>query len=529
MRNEKNMNDESGIGFERGDILPGACAAAAGILLLVVGFLLGLEAHGADATVTKDTLFGDVDGTKTTVTDAVQDSWGAGKKVVIGEAAKAYDGGKIAIGQNAKAYGLVEESNSCDIAIGDNALANSSLGASWSTSALAIGNKALARGSYAVAVGPSSDAYWYGSVAIGSFTYAREGGTAIGHGSKASSLNSVAIGIGASDPNIYGARNYRAIAIGYTAIATGEECVALGSYSTAEADYAVALGRSSRVSDNCENGIAVGTFCRAGATNSTVIGQFSSASGEGSIGIGRSSSVSGYGSIGIGQYAKVYGKNVSCSNSIAFGHGSNVSNANAMAFGFNSVTSGKNSTAIGPNALVTKDNAIGFSYSPENFYFNAYSGKTSSDPAARSLQEYLDGCRQYQFSTPEFDEVETDEVMWWDDDATPYFKTTTNGVTCADGYIYDVTVTNGTQGVYFMLPESASHSQDFIVRLACSDTNGTQIAGWGSFGASAPAEIDWPDGDLMTTGSLKGTNYVTFAQTGANRWRISYYPANKEK
>ena len=69
MRNEKNMNDESGIGFGRGDILPGACAAAAGILLLVVGFLLGLEARGAE--VTKDTLFGDVDGTKVTVGEVV--------------------------------------------------------------------------------------------------------------------------------------------------------------------------------------------------------------------------------------------------------------------------------------------------------------------------------------------------------------------------------------------------------------------------------------------------------------------------
>lgn len=531
MRNEKNMNGESGIGFGRGDVLPVVCAAAAGVLLLVVGFLLGLEARGEDAEVTKDTLFGDVDGTKTTVTDAVQDSWGAGKKVIIGEGARAYDGGKIAIGRDAKAYGRVGTSNSCDIAIGDNARANSSVGANWDAGALAIGDNAKANGAHAVAVGPSSDAYWYSSVAIGPFAYARYGGTAIGHGSIASEYDAVAIGIGGGSQKTFGARNYRAVAIGNQVIAKGEDAVALGPYSDALSDYAVAIGRSAKVPDNCKNGIAVGHYCRAGATNSTAIGQFCNTLCEGSIGLGRSSDVNGYGSIGIGQYARVDSKNVCCSNSIAFGHCANVSNANAMAFGFNSVTSGKNSTAIGPNALVKEDNAIGFSYSPDKFYFNSYSGKKSGDPAARSLQEYLDGCRQYQFSTPEFvdiwhlfEEYSEEYDTWFTAEYT-----TPNGVTCADGYIYDVAVTNGAEGVYFTLPEYASHSQDFIVRLACSDTNGTQIAGWGSYGASAPAEIDWPNGDLMTTGSLKGTNYVTFTQTGANRWRISCYPANKEK
>ena len=111
--------ERAGRGGRWREALPEMCMAAGAALLFVAGFLLGLEARGAE--VTKDTLFGDVDGAKTTV----------GEAVACAESDPEW-----------RAW-----TNGINIAAGHSAKLSTN---KWLT---AIGNESIARDNYAVAVG----------------------------------------------------------------------------------------------------------------------------------------------------------------------------------------------------------------------------------------------------------------------------------------------------------------------------------------------------------------------------------------
>ena len=500
MRNEKNMNDESGIGFERGDILPGVCAAAAGILLLLAGFLFGLEARGAE--VTKDTLFGDIDGTKVTALDY----WSAGatnsKDIAIGygangdwiataigncasatQAATAVGSATNARGRRSTVIGYGCKSTGIgSVLIGDN-LWPSETGDS------SVGISGSSRGEEAVAIGHVSDANFKQATAVGPYAHgAGEKATAIGYGAYAGGKEAVAIDGRGKD---------RGTAVGGNSFA-GMYCVSIGNCATSRTHYATSVGYRAQAIEKYSSALGY----QAQATNTSSV----------AIGVSNTKCYGAY-SVALGEGSYAYGK-----SSVAVG--GTTEGSFSVSIGQSSLADGYRSLALGCLAYAPYA-SLGLAYDPAHIYLCSTNISVDARASARSLQSYL----RFSFASPALCAV-TNDVGGVDGVETSVV--TPNGIACEDGYIYDVTVTNGAEGVYFMLPEYASHSQDFIVRLACSDTNGTQIAGWGEYDAPGPAEVDWPNGDLMTTGSLKGTNYVTFTQTGANRWRISYYPANKE-
>ncbi len=147
-----------------------------------------------------------------------------------------------------------------------------------------------------------------------------------------------AIGVGS------GASGINSIAVGLQAVSNSDHSVAIGSIAQTGVDqpYAVAMG--SMVTTNGAGALAIGSRAKANAENAVAVGN------NGVVAVGKSS-------IAIGDKAMT---NAGTVNSIAIGTNANVQQnvADAIALGANSQALSSNSVALGANSIANRANAL---------------------------------------------------------------------------------------------------------------------------------------------------------------------------
>ncbi|WP_247682263.1 YadA-like family protein [Burkholderia sp. Tr-862] len=147
-----------------------------------------------------------------------------------------------------------------------------------------------------------------------------------------------AIGVGS------GASGINSIAVGLQAVSNSDHSVAIGSIAQTGVDqpYAVAMG--SMVTTNGAGALAIGSRAKANAENAVAVGN------NGVVAVGKSS-------IAIGDKAMTKAGTV---NSIAIGTNANVQQnvADAIALGANSQALSSNSVALGANSIANRANAL---------------------------------------------------------------------------------------------------------------------------------------------------------------------------
>ncbi|WP_175796785.1 YadA-like family protein, partial [Burkholderia ambifaria] len=147
-----------------------------------------------------------------------------------------------------------------------------------------------------------------------------------------------AIGVGS------GASGINSIAVGLQAVSNSDHSVAIGSIAQTGVDqpYAVAMG--SMVTTNGAGALAIGSRAKANAENAVAVGN------NGVAAVGKSS-------IAIGDKAMTKAGTV---NSIAIGTNANVQQnvADAIALGANSQALSSNSVALGANSIADRANAL---------------------------------------------------------------------------------------------------------------------------------------------------------------------------
>ena len=137
-----------------------------------------------------------------------------------------------------------------------------------------------------------------------------------------------------------------------------------------------------------------------------------------------------------------------------------------------------------------------------------YLGSSIDDggESAKTLQSYLDAkAPRYTFAAP-----------------------TEAAIAAADSKMYSVT--GNADGVSVTLPAAATFSQDFVIRLAPADTNGTCLAAISGAATDSTAwQFDYPTGTNAVFGTITAPTYFTFTQTAADRWSVFTYAATKEE
>ena len=199
----------------------------------------------------------------------------------------------------------------------------------------------------------------------------------------------------------------------------------------------------------------------------------------------------GYQSAALGYGANAQGAgSVAISDADAYGDGS-------LALGYSAQASGTYSLALGYSAYNGKYGSLGLSYAPSAIYLN--SKLDDHGATAKSLYEYL----HYELVT-----------------------TTDAAITAEDGKIYSVTADTNGVSVTLFYPEENYCSQDFVIRLAPADTNGTCIA---ELGNATQWQFDYPTGTNAVFGTITAPTYYTFTRTALNRLSIFTYAATKEE
>lgn len=152
-------------------------------------------------------------------------------------------------------------------------------------------------GPYAVALGYSAQATGDCSIALGSNAQSLERWTTtLGYNAQATGNNAIALGYQAQ------ATDNDAIALGYVAKATGYSAIALGSNAIAKYGNAVALGYNAQAMGY--HSTALGNISQATNYFSTVLGYNAKATGYGATALGYQADVSKNYAIAIGKNAK---------------------------------------------------------------------------------------------------------------------------------------------------------------------------------------------------------------------------------
>lgn len=196
------------------------------------------------------------------------------------------------------------------------------------------------------------------------------GSTALGFGSRATNVNSVAIGGAAAADGVATlpvadstlASGFGALAIGSDGVrgaqATATGAIAIGGSSAAAGGYSIAVGE--RAQADFANDVAFGTDAHAtgepsGQAPATAFGNGATASKAADTAFGALATASGGQSLALGYAATASGL-----SSAAFGTGAEASATNALALGGFSYADGANSTAIGGASTSAKGSvAIG--------------------------------------------------------------------------------------------------------------------------------------------------------------------------
>ncbi len=167
---------------------------------------------------------------------------------------------------------------------------------------------------------------------------------AFGRESKATKDYATALGYKSNANGLY------SLAIGKEAQTTGDDSLALGRQSLASAANAIAIGADTEAA---ENATAIGNSAKAKGTNSMALGSGSLADKTNTIALGNGSQALADSAIAIGQGSKANG-----TDAIVLGNGSQSSGLNSIALGKTSVVTGDNSLALGSNTSANGINAV---------------------------------------------------------------------------------------------------------------------------------------------------------------------------
>jgi len=137
-----------------------------------------------------------------------------------------------------------------------------------------------------------------------------------------------------------------AIAMGKTAIASGEDSIALGIDTDATGAQSIAVGDGAQAT--AAQSIAIGDGADSSEAQSIAIGEDTDATGAQSIAIGEGALATAAAAISIGD-----GSNVSVADGIAIGRANTVDDANAIAIGYSNLIQGDHTKSI----LIGDDNA----------------------------------------------------------------------------------------------------------------------------------------------------------------------------
>ncbi|MDY5253439.1 ESPR-type extended signal peptide-containing protein, partial [Veillonella caviae] len=235
------------------------------------------------------------------------------------------------------------------------------------------------------------------ATAIGWYSYAAQNATALGAGSNANALASMAIGRSAvangefslaigngesdSDGNIKegtGAttKSQYAIAIGASAVAGKDPVDSKSSTPRSSGAYAIALGGNTQATNS--SSVAMSYGARSSGNGSLALGRYTNSSGDHSVALGPGAQGTGLRSLAIGvSSASAPGHNpegATASNTdtiamgtdskasevdaVAIGRKSEASNTQSMAVGVESTASGDKSTALGYSSSATGSNTV---------------------------------------------------------------------------------------------------------------------------------------------------------------------------
>lgn len=279
--------------------------------------------------------------------------------IAIGKFASANTGAEaIAIGGGVSATAAPQATGQGSVAIG-------------ASNGTAI-NGARASGLLAIAIG-GTDTSGAGAAATGNY------GVAVGHLTVASSINSLALGNGATAS---GANN--AVAVGTSTTASGADSIAIGDGPTASSTQSIAIGTLAAANTGAE-AIAIGSGQSAtaaptataqgaiaiGASNGSAIAG-ARASGADAIAIGSGdtanagAAASGASSIAIGAAtggAGFPGAIASQSDAIAIGRNSSTTGSSGVALGLSTVASAASTVAVGSQASASGTSAVAYGLS----------------------------------------------------------------------------------------------------------------------------------------------------------------------
>ena len=174
------------------------------------------------------------------------------------------------------------------------------------------------------------------------------GGITLGFNSSANINNSLAIGTNAN-------------------ASSSTQAVAIGNNATGSGFQSLALGVSSRASNNST--VAIGTNSQSASFQAVAIGVNANALNNNTIALGFSSEARGFQAVAIGVEAKAFNNNTIALGvsseargfqSYSIGVGSKSDNNSALAIGTSANANGLNTTALGAESSATAQNAIGY-------------------------------------------------------------------------------------------------------------------------------------------------------------------------
>ena len=275
--------------------------------------------------------------------EASKNSFMGGNAISIGAYTKASGGNTVAIGSSAKADAddsiaigstNTQASGNRAIAVGKGAIAKGE-------DAVVIGNNALSNSPQGanVVIGPNSkvDGYSYNSTAIGIGTQATNyDATAIGRSSNAGAQYSTAIGHNAqtnsdcvdnSDTIDYPST----LALGMSAHSRSNSTIAIGKYVYADGPYSTVIGYKSKVEQDCDKGISVGSEAQVVGSEGIAIGNTAKSDRHG-IALGTRAKVNEFGGVAIG-----LNTDSSATNAVTIGNQSYARGGNSVALGGSAV------------------------------------------------------------------------------------------------------------------------------------------------------------------------------------------------
>ena len=308
----------------------------------------------------------------------------------------------------------------------------------------------------------------------------------------------ITIGSGSKVTDEYG------LALGWDNTSSGDYSSVVGGWNTTTGWGSTAFG----VRNNAYSmyACAFGSVNTASGVNSSALGYYNNATAESSVAVGFSNTASTFLSSALGsentasqKYAAAVGRNSKAQgeSSAAFGVNATATATASAVFGVSAKANAVNSSAVGYHAYANVADSIAFSQHPYKFYLN--SSTDDEGASAKSLYEYL----HYELVAPTSAEIDAE-----------------------DGKICSVTADTNGVSVTLFYPQENYCSHDFVLRLAPADTNGTCIA---ELANVTPWQFDYPTGTNAVFGTIYAPTYFTFTRTGLNRMSIFTYAATKEE